>query len=202
MTSDYPKAKRFLESLEKYNWPISAVVQDNFISWQNKFIVCYERMRELRNTEYTHAIHLDAWDVVAVQGKSKFERALYSLGNPALILAAETNVYPTKELEPRYPKIESPFKFVNSQYCVRLDWDRFDELANITVWNDQDHMALFYLDNLNNPDVVLDSNCELFQCLFQTKPELFDADHRNKLTNTYPIFFHGNGKVNMDWIKE
>lgn len=191
---------RFYHSLHKHGWELMAYIQPGFGGWIHKFEAPFNIVKSLRGSDYTHAIFLDAFDVVVKRDIKAAEEALNRLGNPALVLAAETNVYPDKSLEPLYPKIKSIFRYVNAQYCIRLDWNRLDEFGHMLAVTDQDHMAKFYLNNLNNPDVVLDSNCELFQCLYQTKKEMFD-NYRNTLTNTHPVFFHGNGKADMSWIE-
>lgn len=198
---DPARSERLYKSAAQFEWEVKAIIQEGFVSWVHKFIAPIQLIKALRGSKYTHAIFVDAFDVIVVRDKASCLASFKRLGEQPLIFAAETNVYPDKSLESLYPKIDSIFKYVNAQYCIQINWDGLEEFEKVLADSDQDHMAKFYLKNLKNPNVVLDTNCEIFQCLYGVNAGIFDEHYKNTLTNSYPIFFHGNGKSNLDWIK-
>ncbi len=187
LTSD----NRLVTSARKFNWPIFIICESNWKGFKHKFEKVLETREKLKK-DYTHVISLDAFDTVIVRSRYEFNV------NDDLILAAEKNCWPDKSQIGRYPEIKSPFRFVNSSFCMSSKYDA-NEIGLIQDEDDQLHLTKFYLNNMDK--VKLDSNCEIFQSLYQfDDSNNFTTKLENKITGTMPFFFHGNGKANMGWI--
>jgi hypothetical protein len=124
-------------------------------------------------------------------------------GNPPLLLAAETNLYPPEifPLRDHYPSTGTRYQFVNSPFVLDLRQPINADFLDIGEQDDQVHLNKLYLKYKNFPgNVCLDYNQYIIQTLYNVGRTSFTDDLQNKETGTKPIFFHGNGKTDMTWL--
>ncbi len=194
--TDYLKASKLLDSCKEFGWPIHLIIEP-WTGFRDKFLNVLRASKVLKGS-YSHIISLDAYDCVVRRPLSEFPN-----WTPQLVLAAETNCWPDKRLERHYPRVLSQYKYVNSQFLLDLRYDDLPEFDRIQDKDDQFHLSKYYLTHLDNHQIVLDTECRIFQSLYQVDKDEFIIDHNrimNIVTGTYPFFFHGNGKSDMSWL--
>ena len=130
-----------------------------------------------------------------------------------MLIGVEKACFPNDERDKyhrieNYPESPTAWKYINGGGCI-FDIEYFKELCNQHPFSnermmDPDWLAELYL---SHPDQIkLDYQCEIFQCLAHSNPEdewVKDIDNRiqNVTTKTKPIFIHGNGRTDMQWVR-
>lgn len=201
-TNDTEKAKRFIQSAQHYGWNLEVLLVNGEYPGANaKFKAILESIPRLRARGLTHLVSIDAFDTVVVNNMQHFLGRMHDLNFPALVLAAETNLFPDKERLDEWPVTGTRWRFVNSPFILDLRQPIPAGFEDIGDDDDQRHLCNWYLDKGRyNKNVVLDSKCMFYQTLFGVDKSIFGSDYGNKETATYPIFFHGNGHADMDWL--
>lgn len=198
--ADHPGLARLIRSLDKWGWEKEVVIERGWRGFGRRLKAVVERCRTLGD-RYTHAIHVDARDVVFVAPPSDF------VAPPVpLLFATEQALWPPvpglKELYPPPPSM--PFCHAHSQYTVdlsRLDLLNCDDIPDHK--DDQLHAHEVFLSG--NPEVALDYNCVYVQSVAHCHPwqKFFAVEGervRNLLTGSLPLSLHGNGQTTMTWI--
>jgi len=170
----------------------------------------------------THVLYTDMFDTVALAGPSEVIAKFCSIQltdifngreKTKMIIGVEKACFPNDERDKyhrteNYPESPTAWKYINGGGCI-FEIDYFKELCSQHPFNedrmmDPDWLAELYL---SHPDQIkLDYQCSIFQCLAHSNPEdewIKDIDNRiqNIATQTKPIFFHGNGRTDMQWVK-
>jgi|LakMenE18May11ns_1017448.scaffolds.fasta_scaffold9952861_3 hypothetical protein len=188
----------------------------NYISWTNDFYAkayaINKYIQNIDNDEYV--IICDGYDVLPLNGCSSYllHDALHSYFDMNKItFNAETNCYPDSILSDYYPNKTTKWKYLNAGIyggMIKLIKIMLNQtLPNIKGSMDQrEYTKLF----LSNPDLItLDYECKIFQTLYNGKIggdinlQDFIIENnkiKNKYFNTYPLLFHGNGKINMSTL--
>ena len=196
---NHPGLHRLLRSLERWKWQHNIILDRRWRGFGHRLKRVVEACRDLVG-RYTHVIHVDARDVIAVGPPSEW------VPPPVpLLLATEMNVWPNPTLKPLYPDHPSPWKFAHSQFTV--DQKRLD------VFNGVDSIPDHYDDQLwvselflkGTPDVALDYAGATVQSIAFSHPwaDYFEVDDDrvvNKITGTRPLLCHGNGGTDMSWL--
>lgn len=154
----------------------------------------------------------DAYDVLALNNCNKNileERIRNTFDLNKITFNAEVNCYPNGGLAQFYPDNLSPWKYLNAGLYVgkaHLIKEMLEILMpDIMGTMDQFQFSKFFL---KSGKVNLDYKCEIFQSLFRIKGKTdinwqdfdFDLENKsikNKMFNTYPLLFHGNGAIKM-----
>ena len=201
-TNNLESADRLKRSCQQNEWPLEILYAEGPYQGANfKFKQVLNRVAELKEKGFTHIISIDAFDTVIVGNTQQFLGVLHDLDFPALILAAETNLFPSKERISEFSDTTTRWKFVNSPFIYDMRQEFPEGFLDIGEEDDQKYLNDWYLDKGQfDLNVLLDSNCKFFQTLYGVNQSIFASDFRNKETGTYPIFFHGNGHANMDWL--
>lgn len=195
----YENFKPLEKSLNRYGWEYECLIRHFLFGYQ------YMVLRDHCNTytgDATHFLYTDAYDTFAFAGEDEVKEKLAQ--NPArMIISAEKACFPNFEDAPRYPETKSPWKFINGGGCL-FEIDFFKYLSEKYPMQ-QGTLDPVWLFNclLNEPEIKLDYQCEIFQTLAHSNVNEWDTTGeriRNIGTNTYPVFFHGNGHTNMDWV--
>ena len=160
----------------------------------------------------------DSYDVI-MSANSKEIIKKYKKFNNNIVFATESCCWPDKHKSNLFPKIKNRKNlYLNSGGFIG-DVKSIKQLID-SVPNHSDDQR-FYIDiflglkhkksnNLNgisgpgahlksnlNSNIVLDYNCEIFQCLNDAETDLFIDFSKsrifNKITKTYPCQIHGNG---------
>jgi hypothetical protein len=155
-------------------------------------------------------LSVDAYDVFALNGCNKIEiqkkiKKCFDLDK--VTFCAETNCFPNPDLADRYPKVNSDWKYLNAGIYVgkaKLVLQMLDLTVDKMVGSmDQLQFSELFL---NSNLIDLDHECQIFQSLFRKESgqEICwkDYDIKNKMImnkhfGTYPMLFHGNGKIKM-----
>lgn len=187
---DLHKCERLINSARKQGREIIVISHD----WKG----FGDKILETRNylnshPEITSFLYTDAWDTLVTNSLKWIDAVI---GQDA-VLSAERGCYPHPDKAVLYPETKSPFKYVNGggwyfKSDVFKDYVNTNHLTTETV--DQVWFTDLYL---KHPDKIkLDVNCEVFQTIAFCPETDFKIDGErvtNTITNTTPLFIHGNG---------
>lgn len=197
--------QRLIGSLSYYNWDYH-VIRYEWRGWSHRLKSVWKSLAVHKQTSYTHAIHVDAYDVIATGPSSMFESAWKSANydNAAMILATELNCWPDKSKAELHPQNPSPWKYAHSQFTV--DLSRLDELSVVADIpegaDDQGYLMDLFL-SWKYP-IRLDYGCRIVQSIAFAHPWqnwFWEKPLTNRLTGSEPLFAHGNGGTDMSWLE-
>lgn len=196
--SDITKTEILQKSLKKHNWDYHIIVHP-WRGFGDKILKTYEYLKA--NPDITHFFYSDSYDTLVAD---TMEVALSRIKDKSgILMSAERACYPHPDKEKLYPKHDSPFHFVNGGgwFCpsdVFLKAVETNPLTYETV--DQVWFTDLFL---NHPEYVnLDYKCEVFQTIAFCPEDNFEFTPmenkpmqrvKNTVTNSFPIFIHGNG---------
>jgi|APGre2960657404_1045060.scaffolds.fasta_scaffold71171_2 hypothetical protein len=198
---DYNRAKMLEESANKFGWEYTPI-RTSWRGFGTKLVKLYEY---LTTTDIHDFVFADAYDVV-VKGTPEQLMEIVN-GKPALI-SSEVNCWPDVAMLERYEAYEKinpnidKYRFVNSgtyYMTVELFCNMYQLDPPQETDDDQRWLTKKVLDN----NLAIDTK----RLAFQTLCGLTDNDYSfidgTFLTNygNMPIFIHGNGKANMEWIR-
>lgn len=161
----------------------------------------------------THILYTDAWDTLALSTPEEvidkflnYFHFIFVDKPPKMLISAEKNCYPHPERAADYPIVDSPWKYVNGGgWLVEIEY--FKQLCIKENLNQDSHDQVWLMDAYlrNQDEIKLDTECEIFQTIaFSDTGEWFYNHVKKRLENkkmqTYPIFFHGNGHTDMEWV--
>jgi hypothetical protein len=154
--------------------------------------------------EATHILYTDMFDTVALGPPSEVMAKFKEL-DCKMLISGEKACFPYADDSVLYPPSKTPWQFVNGGGCM-FEIAYFKDLCNRQPFPDLNIMDPKWLMNclLNNDEVKLDYNCDIFQTLAHSNPNEWTTEDKrikNIATQTYPIFFHGNGRTDMQWVK-
>jgi hypothetical protein len=175
------------------NWHTACTVE-NTIGYLREFAEKFE--------DYERIVKIDAWDMLFYGTK---EELISKIPTDKLILAAEKNCYPDKELAAYMPDGGSPWRFCNGGGLAGTP-ERFALLADILDsyekgWSDQKVYNLMLSQRIN--PFVLNYPTDLFYCFVMDKGDCMIVTDKynstekrpyNKVMAVFPSFIHFNGK--------
>jgi hypothetical protein len=195
-----PGLARLRRSLDRLGWDFELVLERRWRGFGRRLKAVVERCRSLGD-RYSHAVHVDSRDVVAVGPATEFVAPTVPL-----LLATEKAAWPRPELQSLYPPPPTPhpWKHAHSQFVVRLD--RLDLLDCAHVrdnYDDQLHVTELFLRG--SPEIALDYDCRYVQSIAHSNPwqadfAVEDGRVHNLKTGSLPLIVHGNGGTAMDWV--
>jgi len=193
---------KLIESTTKHNYDHELIIAPFEFGGQMKHL--WSWCRDNKN-EYTHFIYSDAFDTIALAPLSGTFDASYS--GMLFVGSAEKGCYPNPNLATQYPEVQYGWKYVNAgQFFCSIDWFLdMCEKWNPQGVNDQTWLSETYLrEEGHTHRVTLDYGCKLFQSIAFEDADDFavtrDGRLLNRKTNSLPVFLHGNGRTNMDWV--
>lgn len=163
-----------------------------------------------------HIIFIDAFDVVLAASPEEIVEAFKSF-DADIVWNAEKNCFPVKEIACDYPPTDSPFKYLNSGFCVsrtELMWklldhmkadelkdDHKDENGNNVHPNDQEYYSLAFVRGCPGVVQKLDYNARLCMCMVDVGLNDLSFEEvmtgkpcvTHKYTATFPAAFHWAG---------
>lgn len=172
------------------------------------FGIQYKQMANFVNSyqgDATHFVYVDAYDNICFGTPDEVEQKFKAF-NCRMLISAEKNCFPSHWRSVEYPKCNTPWKYINGGGSM-FEIEYFKEMVARNPMQTYGFMDPDYLLDclLKEPDIKLDNNCEIFQTIAHSNRDEWDIVGnriRNIGTNTTPVFFHGNGRTNMDWIYE
>lgn len=204
VTTNTIETEPLLESLRNNGWEYACLTVPQWLGFGTKLITTYNFLKE--HEEIDAFIFCDAFDVVALGNIQEFENNL-GRNKDKIILSAERNCWPDKSLERWYePRTIDGWDFVNSglYYAPR---DKFIEMVerHMPTYDDDDQLYMSKMYLFEFDDMLLDSNCMLFQSYSFINNGDFSYDNsrvKNLNTDTNPVFIHGNGRTDMTKVRE
>ena len=180
-------------SAQKFGFDIEVI----YVPWRGfgtKLIETYNYFKQ--NPDVKELIFVDAYDVLVLSTPQEVEEKIQD--RTKMLVSSEKGCWPESGLASQYPKTTSEWKYVNSgtYYAPREAVMQLFESkpANYTD-DDQLWLSLMFLEN---PDkIVLDYDCEVFQChsfVAEDDYEYKDGRVYNLKTQSKPCIIHFNGK--------
>jgi hypothetical protein len=151
--------------------------------------------------EATHILYTDAYDTIALAPLSEVISKFKDL-NCKMLISAEKAYFPDNGESYLYLESATVWKYVNGGGCMF----EIEFFKSITTPYPEPMMDPYWLRDifLQYPnEVKLDYYCQIFQCLAHSNRDEWtteDSRIKNIATQTYPIFFHGNGRTDMKWV--
>jgi len=150
-------------------------------------------------------VFTDGHDSFFVRHNDVLADWLYFNYNGGIIMSAERACNPYPIFDRIYPKCNSSFKYLNSGGWIADRDSMLDMLEDMHIdrhlnyhTNDQGLISAYFLSNEGT--IVLDTQCEVFQCLYQICDTIDYNKQKgvfNKETCSYPIVLHGNGRADL-----
>lgn len=193
---------RLKKSLDKFGYDYKCIERPFSFGHQLPIIKEWAWSEEAK--QYTHILYTDAYDTIAFGGPDEVLWKFKTFETNMLI-SCEKACYPHPERAKDYPETNTPWKYVNGGgWLVEIEY--FKGLCHKENLNDNSHDQVWLMESYlkNQSEIKLDNNCEIFQSIaFSHKEEweIYQSSRfRNVGTNTFPIFFHGNGHTDMGWL--
>lgn len=204
-------------SLHHFGYDYHVLTGEQFSWGGDNYKVIVEWLKEYRE-DYTHILYTDAWDTLVFGNAAQVEKAYTNIYEPISssqnywLFSGEKNPCFANATKENYPS-DSRWKYICAgNYIVSIDlFIRIvGENPRLENENDQQWASRIY-ETSNNGWIMIDTNCELFQTMYNMQglhkePNWFEFgindqyEFVNTITLTKPIFVHGNGKVDMRGI--
>jgi hypothetical protein len=192
-TSDLSKCRQLEYSLKYWGYDYF-IIQHEWTGFLDKLRHTYYYLKSLEG--YTHFLYSDAWDTFALKGPESIPEI------EGLLISAERACYPHTEKAVLYPDNTSPFKYVNgggfmgeiSAFLKIYEGNPPKDEMNDQVW-----LTDIFLKYLGTGEISLDYGCQVFQTVAFCPEDNFKGAY-NKVTDSFPIFWHGNGHTSIDWV--
>ena len=210
-TEPYYRFSTYLESLKRFQFkPVILGMNEPWGGLITKPNLLRNWLRAGKN-KADRIIVCDAWDIVFCEHPQSIDERAASLYGDAIVFNAEKACWPRTDLADHFPDTGSPWRFLNNGFfcgpaekmLACLEWQNLDALgfdrrnADDTGWiypDDQEQGQIAYI--AQPVDMVVDTACELAQCLSASFVKEFDTRGeriRNRITGTTPGVFHFNG---------
>jgi hypothetical protein len=214
----YEAKTRAVRAILKYHgWDVEEEVQPQWTGFTAKLWWAHRCAAEL--TRYTHLMLIDARDVVLLAGPDEVLSCFLEFDHP-WVCAAEPNIWPTGMYEPEdYPLCDTPYRYLNSgAYIAEREhllacFERWPAAGvspdvRVLVAKGEDGPWLTEQYLMEPGSILLDHNCELFQCacgsrigpspIIQAGPGVV----YNRVTKSFALVIHANGGDDItapDW---
>lgn len=199
--TNHPGWEKLKASLEEYGYDFEHIPHPFAFGHQMPVI---QNWCNNYKGDCTHILYTDCFDTIAFGGPDEVIEKFKQFGDIKMLISAEKNCYPIAAKAKDYPVTEGPWKYVNGGgWLVEIEY--FKQLCVKENLNRQSHDQIWLMDSFfNNRDQIkIDNDCEIFQTIaFSNKEEWEFREGRflNVGTGTLPIFFHGNGHTEMNWV--
>ena len=195
----YKFLKKNIENMEQNNNNyFFHVDSENWVSYVDLKII--KLLKLLKNYDDDKIImYIDALDTLVVAKDNEIEQKFLEL-DVDVLYSCENGCWP----DPNFAKFFTDNRFLNSGTIIfkNIKYQKILEVL-IDLYNgrlvyncDQYYHSIFAVISLVDIKIKLDKNNEIFQCLvFENENSFEKIDNRikNKITNTLPCVFHGNG---------
>lgn len=203
---DHHGWKKLEASLIRFGYHYECIVHPFAFGTQMGVI---RRWAESYTRDATHMLYTDAFDTLALAGP---DEVISKFPECKMLISAEKNCYPHPERAVDYPATESAWKYVNGGgWLAEIEY--FKYLCNKENLNSGSHDQVWLMEAyLNNQeDIKLDTQCEIFQTIafshqheWEIGGKFIEGSENDRMYNwvndTLPIFIHGNGHTEMDWV--
>lgn len=204
-------------TLSAWGWEFRPIIGP-WRGFESKLQGVHSKLPDLAAEGFTHVLFTDAYDTVCVGPPD----AVLPYCTDKMLVSCEKACWPDANLASQYPSSSrSPWCHVNSGGYIGPIPVLYDVLMNATG-DDQLWLTRKYLSDWNifrtgagyyEKHIKRDDLCEVFQTTghtvlpWATWDVTFDKVHAtrrvaNKVTNTQPLFIHGNGRAVMEWLDD
>ena len=199
--TDHPGWLKLKASLEKFNYDYEHIKRPFQFGHQLPII---RDWCNNYNGDCTHILYTDCFDTIAFAGPDEVINKFPNFKR--MLISGEKACYPHPERAKDYPEMLHPWKFVNGGgWMVEIQY--FKELTvkeNLTL---QSHDQVWLMEAFlrNQDDIWIDNECHIFQPIAHSHQwEWIKQGNRwaNRAIGSFPIFFHGNGRTEMNWLYE
>lgn len=195
----HPGWIKLKQSLEHWGWDYHFIEHP----WVGLADRIYKLADYLREKNITYFVFGDAYDVLMLGTPEQFikQNPLYNVTK--LLYMGEKGCYPVWDYMDKYPKVYSPWCYVNGGCFAgytRIFLNILDQNPIPANLNDQQWATENFLFR-NQNRIQIDYNCEVFQSIaFEDKEDFALRQGRliNLVTVSAPIILHGNGQTPMD----
>lgn len=210
---NHPGLAKLKHSLDLHGWDYQVMhdpnINWNWGGWANIYQWCQTELQ--KPDGYTHMIYSDGFDTMALGTPEEAIQAYKSISPNAdnFVLSTEKAAFPVdyNYYKPEdYPALDPKqrWRYINfGQWMTSLKsmLKMYEESDKNTVSQLWGHKKYLY----HNQDgmVKLDTDCKLFQTLAfrdDTEFSVTGARLNNNYTETKPVFAHGNGRCDMQFI--
>lgn len=174
----------------------------------HKVVLLKQYLDKFDDNDKRFIIFSDCYDAVLSRSPdvilSKF-RELQQKLNADIIFSSEALIWPDSSLEPQFPDVGTPYKFLNSGGFMGTI-ENIKKMIQTPIESHHDDQLYYqkeYLKSVKGETelkIKLDARAEIFQTLSTHFDYITINDSQskvhNKLTNTTPMVIHGNGGPN------
>lgn len=216
-TTDNQGWRKLEESLKKFNYEYTHILHP--FSFGHQLPVIRDWCLNNRGS-CTHILYTDCFDTIAYSGPEEVEGKFPEC---KMLISAEKACYPHPSRATDYPETSTPWKYVNGGgWMVELEY--FLHLCQKERLDHNSHDQVWLMDSFlrNQDEINIDNNCEIFQTIaFSHKEEWVKGGQTTRYgsqddrgsylevtiprfqnigTQSFPVFFHGNGHTDMQWL--
>lgn len=148
-------------------------------------------------------LFLDGYDTIVLQPANQLVK-VFEDSKQKIIFGAEKVCWPDRGLARQYPKVDSPWKYLNSGQFIGHAEDLL-KLMNDGI-DDADDDQLYYTKKFLEGEhgIALDHECRIFQCLQGSEADV-RLDHgyaqlHNNVHGSMPFVAHGNGDISCKYF--
>lgn len=194
-----------LQSCKAWGWANEAHISP-FVGEMAYVDAFVSRFDSWRAAGYTHALHLDAFDMIAVGPPEQLPIALDRYSNPSVLMSAEVGCWPGDYRRADYGIPEHPFWFPHSPMTVDLRQRPEEILAMMPdrgYGSVQKYLADLILDGAHGVAIDRNQSVVMSACHCHPWDAVFSLENGvvfNKQTGHSGLFVHGNGQTPIDWV--
>lgn len=186
-------------SLKKHGWDYHPIIRE-WKGFGTKIIGLYEYMKQSSVNEF---IYLDAYDNYCIASPDELQYKPKAGCN--ILISSEKGCYPDTHNIGKFPTVPHDWKYPNSGqiWGYADDWIKLYEINPPNFEDDDQRWYTNMLLSLRNRFIGFDVGleyCNIFQSVaFEVEGDFEIRYGRlyNKITHTFPMFLHGNGKTDM-----
>jgi len=199
-----PGLKMLKKGLDKFQWDYE-IIQAKYVAFGSKQIAFTEFMK--KDKDYTHFFICDAHDIIVLQTQEHIVRKLQGFFGdeaPVGLFNAEKAAWPYADWANEYPFATGPWKYLNGGAAF-VEKERYLRMMHDFpikhTDNDQVNLARIFLDKRHDYNMILDTQCSIFQSVgFEAEGDFWTGNGivKNLFHQTLPGIIHGNGKTIMN----
>jgi hypothetical protein len=197
-SSGHPRMDRLIESVQRQKLPIHVLGMGKQWIGPGMKLVCMDEYVDYLQDEDV-VMFVDAWDVLVMADKEEILEKYKSFNKP-IVVSAEKNIWPYRNLASFFPETKSAFKYINTGgYIARAKELKQFFHQNRPVWGFYDDQAFFQIAFLNDPSMfAIDYDAKIFMTLFQVEDDEVDFHPVTKrlvykASGNQPCAIHANG---------
>lgn len=198
----YTRSQRLRDSLVYNGWQQHEFLYGFIFGRQYDIIL--EFIKQYKG-DATHFVYNDAFDVICFASPKEVINKFKAM-DCKMLISAEKACFPFSEKAVLYPQTDTAWKYINGGGSM-FEIDYFVELTKKYPFEsnyiDPDWLLKPLLDNPN--EIKLDNYCQIFQPIAHSQQNEWQLQtngrYLNVATQTKPVFFHGNGRTDMSWMK-